>query len=331
MVKISVIIPVYNSEKTVANSVNSVLAQTFADFEIILINDGSTDNSLSVCESIANSDKRISLYSFDNHGAAFCRNFGIGVATGDYLTFVDSDDRIDSGAFSYMIEVAEKNTADIVMCGYILENGDRSKIVSAKDGFYIGDEINSRMIEIKSKNLIDCACNKLYRREFIENSGVKLPENEIFEDTDFNLRLLEHSPRFVICDVAFYHYILHMGSTTRRFNPQKLATVKQRAKLLKRTTRGIDKYCDFYFVKSVFSAFIDAFLSLKKNEIYKIIKSEINNSEFRNAAKNASHSGLSSKIITVVANTKNTFLVFVFCRLSYIFKYKFQKLFMKVK
>ena len=322
MVKISVIIPVYNAEKTITDCVNSVLSQTFADFEILLIDDGSTDNSLSICDSLANTDSRITVFSFGNHGAAFCRNFGMNNAKGEYIAFVDSDDYIDIGALTFMYETAQKNVADIVMCGYILENGKASKIISVEDGVYTGDEINSRMIEIKSKNLIDSPCNKLYRREFIENSGVLMPENEIYEDTEFNLRLLSFSPRFVISNAAFYHYVLHLGSTTRRYNPQKLDIIKSRAKLLKEITTGIDEYCDFYYIKSVFSSFIDACITLKSSEVYKIIKDEIKSSGFSESANNARHSGYLSKVIVFLARTKKPLLILLFCKLSYIFKYK---------
>ena len=331
MVKISVVIPVYNAEKTLSSCVNSVLAQTFSDIEVILINDGSTDNSLDICNSFKNSDERILVLSHDNHGLSYTRNAGINKAQGEYIAFIDSDDRIDPGALSYMYEVAQKNVADVVMCGYILESGDYSKVISAKDGFYVGDEINSRMIEIKSKNLIDCSCNKLYRLDFIKNSGLLFPVGEIYEDTDFNLRLLTCSPRFFICEAAFYHYILLMGSITRRFNPQKLETIKDRARLLKSVTSGIEKYCDFYYIKSVFSAFIDAFFSLKKREIMSMIKIEVKDKEFSLNAKNAEHTGKASKIISFVARTKSPALIYLFCRFSFIFKYKFQKLFMKVK
>ena len=331
MVKISVVIPVYNAEKTIVNCVNSVLSQTFSDYEIFLIDDGSSDNSLAICNSLKNSDERISVFSFENHGAAYCRNFGIKNANGEYIAFIDSDDKIDAGAFSYMYEVAEKRSADIVMCGYIMENGNSRKNITANEGFYVGEEINSRMIEIKSKNLIDSPCNKLYRREFLLKNGIYMPENEIFEDTDFNLRILKFSPRFVICKTAFYHYILRMGSTTRKFNPEKLTIIKKRAALLKEVTSGIDDYCDFYYIKSVFSAFIDAFLSLKRRKVFGIINSEINKQEFREKTIKASHSGIGSIIIIYVAKSHNSIIVYLFCKAAYIVKYKFQKLFMKVK
>ncbi len=331
MIKISVIIPVYNAEKTLNKCVDSVLGQNFSSFEILLINDGSTDKSKDICQTLKKADSRISFFDRENGGAAKARNFGIDNAKGEYFCFVDSDDYLSDGALEFMYSKAKECDADILMCGYIMENGNKSSYIKAENGIFCGEEINKVIPEIKSKNLIDSPCNKLYKASFVLNSGVKMPENETFEDTDFNLNLLKFSPKFVVSDKCFYHYVLHMGSTTRRYNKSKLEIIKKRARLLSECTKGVENYCSFYYIKSVFSAFIDMFLSLKRKEILSEISNEISNEEFIQKAKTAYFSGKVSKVIIYVANKQNRYLVYYFCKLSYLMKYKFQKLFLRVR
>ena len=331
MPKISVIIPVFNAENTIEKCVNSVLIQDFSDFELLLIDDGSKDNSFSICKKFSETDKRVVAIKRENSGAASTRNFGMSRAKGEYFCFVDSDDFLGDGALSFMYSLVREENADILMCGYNMVNGDAKMPISAQSGVYNGAEINERICEIKAKNLIDSPCNKLYRAEFIKKNGVKMPENEIFEDTDFNLNLLKYSPKFVISDRCFYNYVLHMGSTTRKYNPQKLEIIKKRARLLRDVTVGVDGYCAFYFIKSVFSAFIDMFLSLDKKEIKKNIKTQISLGEFKENAKEADFGGIGSRILILVSKSGSPFLCYVFAYFSYVLKYKFQKLFLRVR
>ena len=331
MCKISVIVPVYNAAATIEKCISSITAQTFGDFELLLINDGSGDNSAEMCKAAAEKDNRITYIEKENGGAATVRNLGIDRAKGDYLCFVDSDDYIDPDMLEFMYQKAVEHSADIVQCGYIMENDGVASYISVPDGVLCGDEINSRIVEIKSKNLIDSPCNKLYKSSFVVESGVRMPENEAFEDTDFNLRLLSFKPKMVLSERCFYHYVLHMGSTTRHYNPDKLGIMKKRAALLKSVTEGVDDYCDFYLIKSVFSALIDMFLCCKRKQIYAQIKHECINDQFSVAAKNSSAAGIGAKVIRAAARSRNATIIYLSCLAFYILKYKLQKLFLKVR
>ncbi len=331
MVKISVIVPVYNAGTTLNKSIESVLKQTLTDFEVLLINDGSTDNSAEVCKALEKKDSRIVYIEKPNGGAASARNLGLKKARGEYLCFVDGDDFIDPQMLEFFYTTAKQHNADIVQCGYYMENEGSVSRISAENGVFEGAEINKKIIEIKSKNLIDSPCNKAYRREFVLDSGVTMPEGEAFEDTDFNLRLLKFCPKFVVCDECFYHYVLHMGSTTRKYNPEKLGIMKRRAALLKEVTSGVDGYCDFYLIKSVFSAIIDMFLCCKKSEIKDTVKRECLTAEFCAAAENADFGGIGSKIIITAARSRNATVIYLAGYGFYVLKYKLQKLFLKVR
>ena len=326
MCKVTVAIPVYNCEKTLERCLESVVNQTFKDLEILIINDGSPDGSEAICLSFAEADERIKYFKRKNGGLAQVRNLALEKAKGEYLCFVDSDDFIDLNAVAFMYEKAEKEKSDILLCGYFSENGKAVKRV-----VYTGDKEKLDFSLLKANDLIDPAWNKLYRLDFLRKSGVKFPDGQYYEDTFFNLSLLPFNPKITVLDECFYHYVLNMGSITRRYNKEKLSTIKERARLLKSVTKGIDAYCDFYFIKCVFSSFMDMFLSLSKKEIKAIIKEEIEKEEFKMCAENAFYTGKTSRIIIKTAQSGRVGTVYGFCKLSFLVKYKMQKTFLRVK
>lgn len=331
MCKISVVVPVYKTENTVEKCVNSILSQTFSDFELLLINDGSSDNCDEICKRISETDCRIKYIKKENGGLSSVRNLGIDMAKGDFIFFCDSDDYVDAGCLEFMYKNAVGTLADIVICGYVMENGKSISYISADSCLLDYESINSHIIELKSKNIIDPAWNKLYRRDFLLKTGVKMPVGKFYEDSCFNLNLLRYRPIISVCSECFYHYVLHMGSITRRYNPEKIETIKDVARLLKSVTSGVDEFCDFYFIKMVYSSIIDMFLSCKRKEIIEKINAEISTDEFVLKAENASAGGMLNKIIIKSAGSGNANIVYLFCFGSYILKYKMQRLFMKVR
>lgn len=186
MCKISVVVPVYNCEKTLSKCLSSVLNQTFKDFELIIVNDGSPDNSEEICREFSEKDKRVKYIRRENGGLSSVRNLGLSMAQGEYLCFVDSDDYIDENALSFMYDRGEKDKSDIVLCGYYIENGKGVEKNNCEGAKLSKENINSRMVELKSKNLIDPAWNKLYRLSFLKKTGVQFPVGEYYEDTCFN-------------------------------------------------------------------------------------------------------------------------------------------------
>ena len=132
MEKLTVIVPVYNSSKYLKKCIESILEQTYVNTEIILVNDGSTDNSIDICKEFKQIDNRIIVIDKENGGVASARNAGLEVATGSYVAFVDSDDYVEKDMYETMIEALNNNNADIVECGFnqinIEENKKKIKI-----------------------------------------------------------------------------------------------------------------------------------------------------------------------------------------------------------
>lgn len=132
----SIVVPVYNTEKYLDECISSILGQSFSDFELILVNDGSTDNSGNICDKYAQSDPRVRVVHTKNQGVVMARKTGVDMAVGEYVTFVDSDDWLDSGFYAPMIEKLEETGADVLICNTLIGDFGPSLTTSLDAGFY---------------------------------------------------------------------------------------------------------------------------------------------------------------------------------------------------
>lgn len=217
MFKVSVIIPVYNTEKYLEDCLESVINQTLRELEIILIDDGSTDSSYQIMERYKSQyPDRIQLLSKENGGQATARNMAIPLCRGEYIGFVDSDDYIEPSMYEKMYEKAVEMSADYVECNYI-----NVKVNEAGEQERIAD-YGSRVREYTCKKdmFIDpmlAPWNKMYRRELLQNSTVVFPEGLIYEDTAFCLNAISLVETFAYVPEKFVvHY--YRGSSTMNIN-----------------------------------------------------------------------------------------------------------------
>lgn len=214
MSKISIIVPVYNVEKYIKRCIESILKQTYEYFEIILIDDGSTDNSSKICDEYYRQDKRIKVIHKENGGVSSSRNVGLDIAKGDYISFIDSDDYIEADMFEKMIETIVSNAADIVQCNFksVCENEKDSKNKIYKD-VEVGNKYFAlnEIVDIPFSNVV---WNKIYKKEVL--SEIRFNENiKRFEDVDFTCRVLLNCNRYVKDDSQLYNYFQRQGSLCR--------------------------------------------------------------------------------------------------------------------
>lgn len=219
--KISVIIPVYNSEKYISECLDSVINQSLKDIEIICVNDGSADNSLDVLNEYVSKDNRIKVISQPHavRGAGSARNRGMEIARGEYISFIDSDDYIEPDFLQKMYEAAEEYDADVACSGIIREGTGVNAGVN-------GQKIQLKFEEIKisdnpddnlkvSKSLpYPYPWNKIYKREFIVSYGIKYVEDIYYEDYIFTPLVITKAEKLISVPYAFYHYIERKGSVT---------------------------------------------------------------------------------------------------------------------
>lgn len=177
---ISVIIPVYGVEKYIAQCLESVINQTYKNLEIIVINDGTKDRSADIAKEYAAKDSRIKVYDFKNGGLSVARNRGLEIATGEYISYLDSDDWLDTKMYETLLETAMKNEADMVKCGIIETNGAAEEKITFSDVKIINNEQHKAFENYFKGILWPLAWNGLYKRELAKK--VKFPDNVVHED-----------------------------------------------------------------------------------------------------------------------------------------------------
>ena len=205
---ISIIVPVYNAEKTIERCLDSLIGQTKKELEFIIINDGSFDRTEELIKKY--DDKRIKYYKNKNQGIGKTRNFGIEKATGKYLMFVDSDDYVDKNMCKRLFEKCEKKDLDMVICDYykVFESGQKEKI-------YLGNFEDSSLEE--NPNIITEHLNpwaKLYNREMIIKNNIKFVENLKYEDAPFVIEALCCAKKIGKVNEFLSYYYVHNNSET---------------------------------------------------------------------------------------------------------------------
>lgn len=229
-IAVSVIVPVYNREDLIERCVKSVLSQTLENIEVIAVDDGSDDGTLSVLRGIK--DERLRIIEQKNTGQGFARNTGIAAARGEYLAFVDSDDTIEREMLEKMYDRAKADGSDVVQCNIYDIYPDGSVRIQLKYDDALA--VVSNAGEYTDMYFTACihsyeVCNKLIRRGFLEKTGVKFRDTRKYfsEDLLFNLELLEHIKRVSFIKEAYYNYYQYGGSHLHSDAEKRLEGVRR--------------------------------------------------------------------------------------------------------
>lgn len=204
MPKVSVIVPIYNVEKYLEKCINSLLSQTLEDIQIILVNDGSKDNSGNIAKEYEKNNKdRVIYVEKENGGLSDARNYGIKYATGDFIAFLDSDDYIEKNAYEEMYNKAIEENADYVECDFIWEFPNKIRV--DKQYPYKNKKEMLSFVRV-------VAWNKLIKRQLIIDNNLEFPKGLRYEDIEFTYKLIPFVNKFVYVDKPFIHYVQREGS-----------------------------------------------------------------------------------------------------------------------
>ncbi|MCR4901974.1 MAG: glycosyltransferase [Butyrivibrio sp.] len=209
--KLSIVVPDYNLEKYIGRCLDSLLGQTYKNLEIIVIDNGSTDSSGAICDEYALRDRRIRVIHQENKGAGGSRNAGIESATGDYITFVDGDDFVDSCMMEKMMSVIMEFDADMAVCRYrqvgVNEHYVEKPFENGKVCVLNNHEMLKAYCEEDEKLVIQNALwNKVIKRQYLE--GIRMWEHRKYEDIAFSLKMIKNVPKTVYIDTPMYNYII---------------------------------------------------------------------------------------------------------------------------
>lgn len=209
MIKVSVISPIYNVEKYLPRFFDSLKKQTLDNIEYILVNDGSSDNSLNLCNEFAFEDSRVTVINQSNQGSGAARNAGLERAKGEYVYFCDPDDYIDKDLLKENYLKAKKFNANLVIFGYFSESVYEKRLgeIIPQSKFYkTNQDFQSDFIKLYNQNLLYFVWNKLYLRKSILN--LRFEKVRAGQDTRFNLNYFKNINRIYVNGHAYYHYIV---------------------------------------------------------------------------------------------------------------------------
>lgn len=281
--QVSIIVPVYNTENYIAECITSILQQSFTDFELILVNDGSTDNSLLVCQEWAAMDSRIRLFNIKNRGVGNARNIGIDSARGIWITFIDSDDYIDHDYLQQMLD-SSRADVDLIQSGIIFFDNATGRELGREtltDGLYLKRIDPGQSFIMATMPLITSPVSKLYRRDLLDAYDIRFDSRlAVGEDRDFNLGYLSVISQS--CSIAYAGYYYRKGISGN------LSSNKDYIQLLNwdiEYCRKLKKYfdtnrCDIsitdkYLAHRVFHIYNDRlmqYVNAQQREIFQLIK-----------------------------------------------------------
>lgn len=279
----SIIVPVYNSQDYLPCCVDSILKQSSSDFELLLINDGSSDGSANICDECAAKDSRVRVIHKTNGGASSARNAGLSVAKGDWIVFVDSDDWVDETFLQSYIPYLDK--ADIIFQGFITEDSEMKLVhrYDVDEKFYTSVQIADGVLYLEKTGMIGWMCNKIYKRGLIENHGIRFKMDiSIQEDHLFTLEYCLFVSSLACIREAKYHYRILENSLIRRYKPYYLLASKDsllceyRLSIAEKFCSGeLREYADLAYLHSKIGNIQFAYQGsekLKRRERYQLLR-----------------------------------------------------------
>lgn len=314
MPKFSIIVPVYNCEKDLPKCLDTLVGQTLSDIEIIIVNDGSPDNSQEIIDRYAAAyPDKIKSFAQENRGQSAARNLALDHATGEFIFFVDSDDYVDVTACEKTYNFATENGLDIVCFDYWLEQ-------EGKETIYC-DHVLFKELETDVKYVISesSPCNKIIRRSILADNGLRFLENHIYEDFELIPRLALYTDRIGYMEEAFYYYIIHEGSTMRQktYN-KKLQSIYFVLESLKKSFENTkySEVLEYMYIEHLLHLAVYRFIDFPegREDVKRIAK--IMKTQFPNWRKNRFYKRCGLKVK-------------VFCELAYMKQIKLLKLLLK--
>lgn len=321
---VSVIVPVYNVELYLKRCLDSIIKQTLANIEIILVDDGSTDNSGKICDEYLRVDSRIKVIHKKNGGLSSARNAGLDIASGKCVGFVDSDDWITDDFYEILYKLMKKNNADIVSCDYKIVHNELKKLHAKKTCkkndicLYVDEKIGIQYLKSITKGGCTDAscCTKLYKKEAVDK--IRFINGIIHEDVIFNWQIIKKATKYVKFNNGMYFYYMNNESITNdAFNEKNYDLIKV-ANMLKDDERynqfPLYKYLmDQYEIKCHFSILIKMIKS-KYNDAIKI-KDEIEIVKINYRILIDSSLSLTRKIVVIIIKLLPIKLIYYYLKI----------------
>lgn len=326
--KISVIIPVYNVENYLKRCLDSIINQTYKNLEIILINDGSTDSSGMICDEYKKNDRRIKVIHKKNEGQSKTRNRGIDIATGEYISFIDSDDFIHKDFYKELMNLIKTNESTLAICGYQMftKEEELKENKSAKKTKLSKSEALGCLFDKQNYKIENYLCNKLYHRDLF--TEIRMPINDIYEDISIMYKLFDKATNISFISKDMYYYFQRANSSSRKVSVKNITdriniTIERKKYIDKKYPELIEKTNYYSFKASIVN-----FLVIARNKDRETYFSNLMNREYINyknyiktkgILKALKYEGKSRKILGIILYINKTLFYFL---ISNLFRYK---------
>lgn len=328
---VSIIMPMYNVEKYIEKAIQSVLSQTYNNFELLIINDGTKDNSVAIAEKFL-SDKRIKIYHKENGGLSDARNFGLDRANGVYVYFMDSDDYIEPILLEKAVNEIENSNADILIFGYYLDNENANgnllnseRIVTETK--YFEKNKNNLFINDTTMGLLGYAWNKLYKLEFLNNNNLRFEKGvSLVEDILFNSLAYKFSNKILIINVPLYHYANRPVQTLiKTFHKNSFDLYLKKNIALENfftswnvSDKNKKKYLAISLISGIRYCANNLFSfknELSEKEKYAYLKKMLNHEATIQLIKHYKPISLTDKMYKIIILRKSTLLLYIICKI----------------
>lgn len=345
MIKLSVVIPIYNMEQYIKLGVEKILTQNLTDIEIILVNDGSTDKSKEICDECSVLNSKIKVIHKENGGAGSARNKGIEVAQGQYIMFLDIDDIIEDGIFEIMLNAIEENKVDLVICNhnsiknnYIISN---AKKITENYTIFGKDRCKDTFIELLQRTLIQTPWDKIYKLDIIRKNNIYFSDLRRCQDAVFNCKYFSHICSYHVISECLYNYrendlINQWTKFPLNYFDICLELDYVYRSMLKQSTIDKDSnatYLATYFLDEVIQCIKYSFSprwNFSLNERKKYVSAIIENSRVQEALSLYQPNSLFKKVILIFMKLKSVQMIILFTGLNVYMKLKFKSFFENV-
>lgn len=320
---ISIIIPVYNAEKTIGRAIKSILNQAALDFELILINDGSKDNSLQVMKELEDSDPRVRIFNLSNSGVSYARNYGIEHARGKYITFLDADDYYEGKALEGILSEMDEET-QLIIFGYNINYENKISFCRIPNNeclkFSIKKHFREYVISLIRNEMINAPWNKIYLTNYIKENNIQFDPNlNIGEDLIFNLSIIRDVTYVKIVNKALVNYTVKKGEglvsqfRVNRFD-LRYNIILEIKELLSYWDILLENQpmIDRMLIRDIMGYFMDFYKSkcnFSYDEKLERIKEIISRKEIKEVIVNNVFDDLSTRIIGLILRTNNSMFI----------------------
>ena len=299
---ISIIVPAYNCENTISNCIESLIVQTYRNIEIIIVDDGSKDNTYDIASKYSCNDNRIVCIKQDNAGPGAARNSGMRLAKGQYFTFVDADDTVETTYIESMVDAANTYKLELVICN-VSVYGRKRKHASGGCNIIAGDkEVKSEVISLIKRGMLNAPVAKLYRLDIQKKYGICMPtETDIGEDLQINLAYIKYVTRMGMLDVNLYIYYKCNSTLTKKYRNNeydvRVRNIKGLETFLDDNGLSDKQFISYLYLKLMYAECMSMRKHLKKEERLFRIEELLHKEDVQKAIEELRPIGMIQKIM----------------------------------